>query len=68
MDLAAVGSGVCLVGLMSVWLLSVGCCLVWLLSGWVTVPSGYRLGSVSLCQGCVLREVSVRLLSGWATV
>lgn len=43
MDLAAVGSGVCLVGLMPVWLLSVGCCLVWLLSGWVTVPLGYRL-------------------------
>ena len=42
-DLVAVGSGVCLVGLTSVWLLSVGCRLVWLLSGWVTVPSGYRL-------------------------
>ena len=42
-DLVAVGSGVCLVGLMSVWLLSVGCRLVWLLSGWVTVSSGYRL-------------------------
>ena len=56
MDLAAVGSGVCLVGLMSVWLLSVGCCLVWLLSGWVTVPSGYRL----LGQCLSVKDVSSR--------
>ena len=74
---ATVLLGVCLVGLMSIKLLSMGRCPVRLLSSLVTVllgyclsgkcPSGYCLSG--MCpRGCVLGEVYIRLVPGWPTV
>ena len=54
-------SAYCPVELMSTGLLSMGCCPVGLLS-WVSVHR------VTVCWGCVLEEVSIGLVSGWATV
>ena len=76
-------SGYCPVGLMSSRVIVYRVSASGLLSGQVTVWSGYSpvgllpgqvtvcwvsVHRATVCQGCVLGEVSVRLVSDWASV